>query len=42
MSLLYWGAQDWTQHSRQVSLVLSGGEGSRPQPAGNKVILPQV
>lgn len=28
--LLYWGAQDWTQHSRCVSLDLSRREGSSP------------
>lgn len=27
MFLLYWGVQDWTQHSRHVSPVLSRGEG---------------
>lgn len=30
-SLLCWGAQHWSQHSRKVPPVLSRGEGSSPQ-----------
>lgn len=35
MSLSYWGAQSWTQHSRRVSPLLSREKDPFPQPAGH-------